>query len=72
MSKDELKLFVGLLGQVPEGELVENHRLELVVAKNIKLAKEKLLKKWKVEHVHLDGIKELNEVDGCKIKLEYK
>ncbi len=72
MSNQNLKLFVGLLGQVPEGEVIENHKLELVVAENEEAAQKQMLKKWKAEHVHLDGIKELNEVDGYEIKLGSK
>ncbi len=66
MSK-KLKLFVGLLGQVPKGEVVENHKLEFVVAENEEEAKKRLLQKWSVENVHLDGMKEISEVDGHKI-----
>ena len=64
------KLFIGLLGQVPEGEVIENHKLEFVVSDNKESARKQMLKKWKVGHVHLDGIKELVEVDGYKISLK--
>ncbi len=66
MSK-RLKLFAGLLGQVPKGEVVENHKLEFVIAKTKEEAKRQLLQKWPVKDVHLDGIKEINEVDGYEI-----
>jgi len=64
------KLFVGLLGQVPEGEVVENHRLEFVVAEDVEDAKTKIISKWDDDHVHLDGIKELQEVDGYRLELK--
>jgi hypothetical protein len=66
MSK-KLKLFAGLLGQVPKGEVVENHKLEFVVAENEEEAKKQLLQKWPMGDVHLDGMKEINEVDGHRI-----
>jgi len=68
--KSKLKLFVGLLGQIPEGEMSENHKLEFVVANNSEEAKAKILKKWKVDHVHLDGLKEINEVDGHEVLIK--
>ena len=64
---EKLKLFAGLLGQVPKGEVVENHKLEFVVAENEEEAKKQLLQKWSVENVHLDGMKEISEVDGHRI-----
>lgn len=54
MNQENLKLFVGLLGQVPEGEVSENHKLEFVVASDIEIAKEKLLKKWEGKNIHID------------------
>ncbi len=49
MNQENLKLFVGLLGQVPEGEVSENHKLEFVMASDIGIVKEKLLKNGKVK-----------------------
>ena len=63
------KLYVGLLGQVPKGEVVENHKLEFVASENKEDAKEKLKLKWPKENVHIDGLKEVIEVDGYEIKL---
>ena len=70
MLNSKLKLFVGLLGQVPKGEVTENHKLEFVVANNSEEAKVKILKKWKVDHVHLDVLKEINEVDGREVLIK--
>jgi len=70
MKNSNLKLFVGLLGQVPEGDVIENHKLEFVVADDKEGAKIKMLKKWPEDHVHLDGIKELKDADGYKIVLK--
>jgi hypothetical protein len=66
----KLKLFVGLLGQVPKGEVVENHELELVVAENEEEAKKQFLQKWSAESVHLDGMKEVSKVDGYEILID--
>ncbi len=67
MNQENLKLLVGLLGQVPKEEVVENHKLEFVVASDIETAKEKLLKKWKGENIHIDGINYLKTVSLMSI-----
>ena len=73
MKKEEKKypsLFVGFLGKISPKSVIEEHRLEFVVAKDINIAKKKVIKKWKSNNVHLDGIKELKKIDGYKIILK--
>jgi len=72
MKENKLKLFAGLLGRASDGELVEEHKVEFVVASNEDEAKKKLKNKWRSGRVHIDGIKELKEVDGHKIVIENK
>ncbi|NTV41551.1 MAG: DUF1543 domain-containing protein [Candidatus Moranbacteria bacterium] len=64
------KLYIALLGESLENELVENHRVVYVVAENIAQAKEIAKLKWETFGVHIDGIKVLEEVDGYKIILK--
>ncbi|XLQ20551.1 MAG: DUF1543 domain-containing protein [Candidatus Moraniibacteriota bacterium] len=65
-----MKLFVGFLGKALTGNIVEEHKLEFVVAEDVDKAKEKLLNKWSEEHVHVDGLKDISEVDDYKIILK--
>lgn len=58
-----------MLGKSSSDELVEQHKIVYVVAENIKEAKISAKKKWKVEDVHVDGIKKLEKVDGYRITL---
>jgi hypothetical protein len=72
MQEEKLKLFAGLLGRASDGELVEEHRVEFIVASNEDDAKQKLKNKWKTSQVHVDGVKELKEVDGYEIIIKSK
>ena len=53
------------------GGLYEQHTNYFVVAKNLKAAKKKarLNLAFKKNKMHIDGIQELNAVDGYRIKL---
>lgn len=65
------KLYEVYLGGEPEaGSIVEPHELVWVVALNEKQAKQKAKLKW-LGHgkVHIDGIKQLNTIDGYTINL---
>ena len=53
------------------GGLYEQHSNYFVVAKNLKDAKKKARQNlsFKKNKMHIDGIQELNQVDGYRIKL---
>ena len=69
-----MKLFLIHAGfydpDIMEG-LYEQHTNFFLVAKNVKDAKVKVRKNiiYKKKEMHIDGIKELNTIDGYKIKL---
>ena len=70
-----MKLFlihVGFYDPEIMGGLYEQHINYFVVAKNIKEAKKKarLNPIYKRKKMHIDGIKEVDVVDGYKIELE--
>ena len=70
-----MKLFLIHVGfydpDIMEG-LYEQHINYFVVAENIKEAKTKAMQKtiFKRKKMHIDGIQELNIIDGFRIKLE--
>jgi len=64
------KLYVALLGRNPSNNLMEEHKLVYVVAKNDDEAKVLAKKKWLAEKVHIDGIESIDIVDGYRVSLK--
>ncbi len=60
------------LGGYKEGEMLEQHHLELVVAKSAKTAKLKAIKKWKsrVNQIHKDDVLPIQTLQKYSIALE--
>ena len=72
-KEDEVnRLWLINLGGYKEGEMLEQHRLELVVAKSAKTAKSKALKKWKsrVNQIHKDNLLSIDTLQKFTIALE--
>lgn len=68
---NDKKLFAVLLGgKIRKNHLMEDHHLVFVVAENEIEARKLSKKKWDAESVHIDGVQELNAVDGYKIDLQ--
>lgn len=64
------KLYIALLGKTSNNELIEQHKIVYIAAENIREAKISAKKKWRTKNVHLDGIKVLEKVDGCRVILK--
>ena len=65
------KLYAILLGgKANKSQLMEDHNLVFVVAENEVDAAITARKRWDVKGAHIDGIKQLESVDGYTIKLE--
>jgi hypothetical protein len=70
-----MKLFLvhaGFYDNNVSGGFYESHTNYFVVAKDVKEAKSraKEIKEYKIKKMHIDGIKEVDVVDGYKIELE--
>ena len=66
-----MKLYLVYLGGKHKEDLIlEDHRVFLVVAQNIEQAKEEAKARWNVDGVHVDGIKQITEVDKYQIILK--
>ncbi len=65
------KLWFVNLGGYKEGELLEQHHLELVIASSIQAAKEKARIKWseKMKHVHKDDHATIVNLKGYSVIL---
>lgn len=66
------KLYAVLLGgKIREENLMEDHQLVFVVAKDEKEARKLGKLKWpEADSIHVDGTQVINQVDGFRIILE--
>lgn len=66
------KLYAVLLGgKIREENLMEDHQLVFVVAKDEKEARRLAKLKWpEADSIHVDGTQVINQVDGFQISLE--
>ena len=56
-------------GKIRKNNLMEDHHLVFVIAKNETEARKISKKKWNANDIHVDGTQKLNVVDGYKINL---
>lgn len=68
MTKKELYAVL-LGGKIRKDNLMEDHHLVFVVAKDEAEARKLAKKKWKAEEIHVDGTQKLSTVDGYKVVL---
>jgi len=57
-------------GKANKSQFMEDHHIVFVVAENEVDAAIIARKKWDVKGSHIDGIQQLQSIDGYKIKLE--
>lgn len=57
-------------GKSDDGDLMEAHRLEFVVAESEADAKNRAKARWSAVDMHVDGIRKLETVDGYVVRLE--
>lgn len=68
MIKKELYAVL-LGGKIRKDNLMEDHHLTFVVAKDEAEARKLAKKKWNAEEIHVDGTQKLSTVDGYKVVL---
>ena len=67
----EKGLYAVLLGGKLTGhQLMEDHHLVFVVARDEETARKIAKKKWRAESIHVDGTQLISAVDGYQINLE--